>query len=643
MDDQHHFTDQPTVDADTVDAAGDAADAGEAVDTAGSEHDENNDGDSHMDTNMDSNMDSPTADHRFNAAGPSTQPPTTPVTIPLGQSIFSNPPSLGLIRQRLFEVDEPIEFSSHDFERYWPFIDNVWIRNRAASTSKDSNAVTEWYQCRLRRGNDRAPYVPRPTPQGKVGRKKRARENVSCEMTLRVIRIEGATPSYRIVRNGGREIKHSHDLDYVDGVKRNSGIMDTARREGVKGYQPSSTFHRMWAEPEKMLEAGGKFLKISDCRNVTMTWRNENPSVVLKVHEGFASRVSTGPKPRNTIAPATTVHAPAYQSATPTKAAAPPSSVLPQDTLQYPAHARDFLEPYLPAPSPATSRTTPHVTLTYASSLDSRLALAPGLSTVLSGPEAKAMTHYLRYRHDAILIGVRTAIADNPALNCRLEGAGGYGGKGWAHQPRPIIVDPHGRLVIHPDMKMLQMVKEGKAKAPWIVIASTTTPHPVAVRTLKAHYGEYLKVHYGYHPGQPAGFDWAGIFGILHNEGIKSVMVEGGGLVLSELLKEQHLRLVDSVVVTIAPTYLGKVGVQVSPDPRFNTQGQPIPTRLRDVKWQPMGQEDVIMCGKIGVEQASPANGNGLLDGIEEFSQQAAVNGPAVAVEQASAPPAPRQ
>ncbi len=40
-----------------------------------------------------------------------------------------------------------------------------------------------------------------------------------------------------------------------------------------------------------------------------------------------------------------------------------------------------------------------------------------------------------------------------------------------------------------------------------------------------------------------------------------------------------------------------------------------------------MGQEDVVMCGKIGVDNPA-ANGNTLLDGIEEFSQQASANGP---------------
>ena len=233
------------------------------------------------------------------------------------------------------------------------------------------------------------------------------------------------------------------------------------------------------------------------------------------------------------------------------------------------------------------------------------------------------MTHYLRSRHDAILIGVRTAIADDPSLNCRLEGAGGYGGIGWSQQPRPIIVDPQARLHIRPEMKMLKIVAEGRARAPWIVVAPGAMLHPTAVSTLKAHGGEYLMVH-DYQP-EGQGMNWGGIFAILFNEGIKSIMVEGGGIVLSELLKAQYAHLVDSVIITIAPTFLGKAGVQVSPDSNYGgEQGKPIALRLREVKWQPMGAEDVIMCGKLR-EELEPANG--VLLGTEQFSRDAQTEG----------------
>ena len=535
-------------------------------------------------------------------------------TVPTNYSLFSNPPSLALIRQRLFEIEDTVELSPADFATYWPYMDNVWGKQRTGQPTKEQGVVTEWYWCRSRKSNKPKLHQPKPTPEGKKTRKKRSREDVECGMALKVIHTDGLVKSCKVVRAVEKGTQHTHDLDFLDSVKRNSAIMDTARREAVKGYLPASIFQQLWKEPDKMNAAGGKFMKVSDVRNVQYPWRQENPDVTLRPHLGYSGR-SVGPRQKIVGPPRTApVGSPGPDPAT----AAPPQ--LPPNTLRYPHHAREFLESYLPPVEPpkASSRTTPHITLTYASSLDSRISLAPGLQTALSGPESKAMTHYLRSRHDAILIGVRTAIADDPSLNCRLEGSGGYGGIGWSQQPRPIIVDPQARLHIRPDMKMLKIVAEGRARAPWIVVAPGAMLHPVAVSTLKAHGGEYLMVH-DYQP-EGQGMNWEGIFGILFNEGIKSIMIEGGGLVLSELLKAQYAHLIDSVIITIAPTFFGKTGVQVSPDSNFGgEQGNPIASRLREVKWQPMGTEDVIMCGKLREE---PGQANGVLPGIEQSSQK---------------------
>ena len=268
-------------------------------------------------------------------------------------------------------------------------------------------------------------------------------------------------------------------------------------------------------------------------------------------------------------------------------------------------------------PSDSESRTRPHVTLTYASSLDGRISLMSGVQTAISGPETKAMTHYLRSRHDAILIGVRTAIADDPALNCRLTGVGGYGGPGQERQPRPIIIDPDGRLQVRPDMNVLRVVAEGRARAPWIVVKPGTRLKDEAVKTLKSYGGEYLSIR-----TEPNGRDisWANIFRALFAEGIRSVMIEGGGIVLSELLKPQHAYLLDSVVVTMAPVFMGKAGTAVSPDSTFDQHGQPMATRLTNVTWQPMGNEDVVMCGRL---QVPPPPTNGMLSGLEHFAKAA--------------------
>jgi len=64
----------------------------------------------------------------------------------------------------------------------------------------------------------------------------------------------------------------------------------------------------------------------------------------------------------------------------------------------------------------------PLVTLKIAQSLDGKTATVSGQSKWITGPEARAYGHLLRARHDAILVGIETALADDPALTCRIPG-----------------------------------------------------------------------------------------------------------------------------------------------------------------------------------------------------------------------------
>ncbi|KAG9781113.1 hypothetical protein HRR83_001632 [Exophiala dermatitidis] len=536
-------------------------------------------------------------------------------------SVFNNPPDLAQMRQRFFDLEEPIELAVADFDAYFPFVDNIWRKLRAAEAQPEGNVKTEYYACRLRRGANQKPHVPRPTPEGKQTRKKRARDDKTCGMTMKVVYNGGPVESCTVSRAVDKFQKHTHDLDYIDSTKRNSGIMDTARREATKGFLPASIFWKMWEEPDKMIAAGGKFMKVSDVRNVQYAWRQQNPQTVLKAHRGFNQTRAPRHRPPTPPQPfAPPMQAGLFGRLEPVKQAvmSPDRPPAPMDTLQFPPTARAFLEPYLPDPKLASVRTRPHVTLTWASSLDSRITQVPGVQVAISGPETKAMTHYLRSRHDAVVVGVTTAIADDPALNCRLADPAGNGAPPPVEQqPRPIIIDPHARLHIRPEMKILRTAAEGRGKAPWVVVAPGAMLHPLAVSTLKAHGGEYLMIN-DYHP-QAGGLSWAGIFNVLFREGIKSVMVEGGGVVLSELLKIRHAYMIDSVIMTISPTFFGKAGVPVSPDPTFDAAGRPIATRLRNVRWQPMGDSDVVMCGHMAFDRPM----NGILPGIEEFSRTA--------------------
>ncbi|MCJ1449906.1 2,5-diamino-6-(ribosylamino)-4(3H)-pyrimidinone 5'-phosphate reductase [Mycoblastus sanguinarius] len=509
------------------------------------------------------------------------------------------PPDLALMRQRLFEVKDKIELQVGEFERYWPYIDNVWVRQHKAGTDKSGRVITDYYACRLQRPT----YTPKPTDtprrEGQPTRKKQIREGGTCQMRLKTIRYEGGYSGYTIMKVGD-ESQHTHDLDHIDKIKRTSVLMEIARSEVMKGYMPASVFTVMNEDMDKLVSAGGRYLNRNDVRNASQHWRQIHREE-LRVHEGYKYDHGNGivrhdGAIRNSYPSRDTqIVDPALSNVAP---------LLP-GTLRFPESSRAFLEPYLPPKNPAINdRGFPHVTLTYATSMDSCLSLAPGMQTQLSGPESKAMTHYLRSKHDAIVIGVGTATADDPGLNCRLEGVGGFGGLGWEGQPRPVIIDPGARWLITPQSKVLQAVQNGKGRGPWVIMAPGFAMDPMRLELLKYYGGKYLGLT---EFDQKWRLRWEAILKALAAEGIKSVMIEGGGMVINDLLQPENANFISSVVITVAPTYLGKGGVGVSPARMHDQTGRPQPAmRFEEVKWQPLG-EDVVMCGKLLVGKQGPA------------------------------------
>ncbi|KAK1998666.1 riboflavin-specific deaminase domain-containing protein [Colletotrichum falcatum] len=266
------------------------------------------------------------------------------------------------------------------------------------------------------------------------------------------------------------------------------------------------------------------------------------------------------------------------------------------ETLQVLDEDAAWLASHLPSESAIQSAGTqsrPFVTLTFATSLDSSLSLAPGVRTRLSGPESKAMTHHLRRQHDAILVGVGTVLADDPGLNCRIANAG------LDAQPRPIVLDPRGRWDFTERSKVFEVARAGRGLAPFVLIGATAASHSKKKSILEAHGGKFIVLDAGKTEQR---FGWQSILSALYGEGLHSVMIEGGGQVINSLLNPDSQHFVDTVIVTVAPTWLGRGGVVVSPERVHGPGGAPVPAaRLANAAWRQFG-DDIVLCGKLGRE-----------------------------------------
>lgn len=198
------------------------------------------------------------------------------------------------------------------------------------------------------------------------------------------------------------------------------------------------------------------------------------------------------------------------------------------------------------------------------------------------------MTHYLRSVHDAILVGANTAIVDDPGLNCRHVALDGQA----ANQPIPIILDPSARWDAPYESKVLKLAREVRGSGPlWIV--ESCGDDDAHRRVLEAG-GDVIFLGPGLRTSD-GGVDWRLVLESLAARGIRSVMVEGGAKVIMDLLREGNQGVVSSVIVTVAPVWLGEGGVVVSPARR---EGGREVGSLVGVRWVPMG-EDVVMTGRF--------------------------------------------
>jgi 3,4-dihydroxy 2-butanone 4-phosphate synthase/GTP cyclohydrolase II len=220
----------------------------------------------------------------------------------------------------------------------------------------------------------------------------------------------------------------------------------------------------------------------------------------------------------------------------------------------------------------------PLVTLSYAQSLDGCITTRRGTPQALSGQVSLELTHRLRAAHDAILVGIGTVLADNPRLTVRLvEGA----------NPQPVVLDTHLRFPLHANLLH-------HPTPPWI--AARPGADPVQVASLEAFGARLLFL-----PTQSEGeIDLDLLLKRLAGLGIDSLMIEGGARVITAFLRH---RLVDQVVLTLAPVFLGGLhAVEELVGQGSQAELAPVPQlvspRLKEMGFGLWG-EDLVIWGKM--------------------------------------------
>jgi diaminohydroxyphosphoribosylaminopyrimidine deaminase/5-amino-6-(5-phosphoribosylamino)uracil reductase len=244
--------------------------------------------------------------------------------------------------------------------------------------------------------------------------------------------------------------------------------------------------------------------------------------------------------------------------------------------------ARDLNAPF------TKLRTTglPYAIAKFAMTADGNIATASGDSRWISSEVSRRTVHALRGRVDAIIIGVDTAIADDPLLTARPPG------------PRiaaRVVLDAHARLPLSSKLVRTALApgayefpllsnarsRRGSTKAPLIVAVTASAPR-ARVNALRARGAGVIVL---------PGHDLVSVRALLAELGrmeMTNVLVEGGAHVLGSFFAA---RSVDEVIAFVAPKLIGK---GLSPIAGWGVKRMRDAVTLLDVTYEPSGPDVMI-------------------------------------------------
>ena len=215
----------------------------------------------------------------------------------------------------------------------------------------------------------------------------------------------------------------------------------------------------------------------------------------------------------------------------------------------------------------------PRVLLKLAISADGKAGAAGGKPVAITGEEVRERVHLLRAENDAIMVGIGTALADDPMLTCRLPGMSG-------RSPVRVIADSLLRLRI--DSKLVRSAYD----TPVWALCGMKAPEqaefallPLGVEVLRS-------------PDSTDPLDLVDGLGFLAAKGITRLMVEGGPKLAAAFIAAD---LVDEAVLFQAPMLVGPSGV----DALASEAEAALFTRLKKVSSEPVGgdQQETYLRG----------------------------------------------
>jgi riboflavin-specific deaminase-like protein len=208
------------------------------------------------------------------------------------------------------------------------------------------------------------------------------------------------------------------------------------------------------------------------------------------------------------------------------------------------------------------ARARPSVTVSYAQTLDGRVATATGESQWISCPDSLRFAHEMRASHEAVIVGAGTVHKDDPRLTVRHTSG-----------PDPLRVVVDSTLRTPPDAAVLAGTYRASAERREKVLSTGAT-----VLCLPSGPDERV--------------DLRALLGELGALGVGTVMVEGGATLITGFLKAG---LVDRLAVCVAPKILGD-GLPAVGDLGIRDLSRSL--TLADAGVEPYGV-DLILSGRV--------------------------------------------